>query len=490
VDAEGAIYLLPSRYTVAGINYNKTMFEDHGWSVPQTFEELEELVAQIRKEAPEITPIMARMSLKGYPFQYFFALGNTDFFGTPAGTQWKSDFLNGKATAVGNLESTVEYYQKWIDAGYITDYDVDASDFMADFYDGRIAMVLGTATSRWTGVGKTTGETIEVGIMAWPGENGNHGMLLSNVARYYGLSKTLLEPGNEQKLDDALKIMEFMSTDEGQTALASGSCNGEAFPFRNFKIEEDSPLYEVREYIEEGYTAPLVYEKWEDHLLVPMADELIELVRGNITGEQLLEHFDELYKRFEENPDADAIGYADEDLTKEETARLSAMAMIQCAQADVSLVSLGGIYMNTYENAYGAQCGIYAGAVNEEVLNIFRPWGSKLAEIDLTGAEIKALAEAGHEFRSDPEAIDSEHPDAEGIVEYSMPYVLVVKNDEQLQDENVYSVVFNYGDYSEDIAKEWGERLKIIEDKNTATAIGEWIAALPDGHFSKKNLEY
>jgi raffinose/stachyose/melibiose transport system substrate-binding protein len=381
VDVDGNVYMLPSRYSVAGINYNKTMFEKYGWEVPQSFEELNALVEQIHEEAPEITPIMARMGLKGYPFQYFFALGNTDFLGTPAGTKWKEEFLNGETTAVGNLESVAAYYQEWIDRGYIAINEMSDSDFMSDFYDGKIAMVLGTATSRWTGVGKTTGETIEIGIMAWPGENGNHGMLLSNVAKYYGLNKELAESGNEQKLEDALKVLSFMSTEEGQTALVAGSRNGVAFPFKNFKIEEDSPLYEVRDYIENGYTVPLVYEEWEEHFLIPMADDMTEMIAGNIDGDEMLARFDTLYEQFEENPDADALGWADESFTAEQTARLAGMAMIDALDADVSLVSLGGIYDDCYENSTGVQCGIYDGAVSEEIVNIFRPYGTGLATV-------------------------------------------------------------------------------------------------------------
>jgi raffinose/stachyose/melibiose transport system substrate-binding protein len=490
VDVDGNIYLLPSRYSVAGINYNKTMFEKYGWKVPESFEELNELVEQIKEEAPDITPVMARMGLKGYPFQYFFALGSTDFLGTPAGTKWKTDFLNGDATAVGNLESAAEYFQEWIDKGYIAVNDKSDSDVMSDFYDGKVAMVLGTATSRWTGVGKTTGETIEIGIMAWPGENGNHGMLLSNVARYYGINKELDEEGNEQKLEDALKVLSFMSTEEGQTALAAGSQNGAAFPFKNFKIEEDSPLYEVRDYIENGYTVPLVYEKYEKHFLIPMADSLTDMVSGKIDADELLAEFDMLYDEFKDNPEADAVGWADESFTAEQTAALSGMAMIDAMDADVSLVSLGGIYDDGYENSTGVQCGIYDGAVTEEIINIFRPYSNGIATVTLTGAEIKELYEKGREYVADPSAIGAQRPDGEEIVEYSMPYVLVVKDNAELDDNKEYKVVFSMGDYSDANEEKWGDGLNTTNDETSGTAIIKWIQSKPDRHFGTKDLEW
>jgi 2',3'-cyclic-nucleotide 2'-phosphodiesterase (5'-nucleotidase family) len=166
------------------------------------------------------------------------------------------------------------------------------------------------------------------------------------------------------------------------------------------------------------------------------------------------------------------------------------MAMIAAMDADVSLVSLGGIYDDCYENSTGVQCGIYDGAVNEEILNIFRPYGTGLATITLTGAEIKELVENGREYMADPAAIGAVRPDREGIVKYSMPYILVVKNDAELADKQEYTVVFNLNDYSDANAEKWGERLVITKEETSATAITEWIQSKADRHFSTADLNY
>ena len=42
----GAIYLLPSTYNCYGITYNKTLLREHGWELPNSFAELEELAAK------------------------------------------------------------------------------------------------------------------------------------------------------------------------------------------------------------------------------------------------------------------------------------------------------------------------------------------------------------------------------------------------------------------------------------------------------------
>ena len=48
VTDDGHIYMLPLYYSVLGITYNKTLLDEHGWTLPTSLEELE---AQARKAA-------------------------------------------------------------------------------------------------------------------------------------------------------------------------------------------------------------------------------------------------------------------------------------------------------------------------------------------------------------------------------------------------------------------------------------------------------
>jgi ABC-type glycerol-3-phosphate transport system substrate-binding protein len=491
VDVDGAVYLLPSRYTVAGLNYNKTLFEQYGWEVPRTFDELLALADQIRQEAPDVTPVKASMNLPGHAFQYLFAINNSSFFSTPAGSKWKEDFLNGQATAVGNLEGCLENMQRWIDAGFLTAEEDNLLDgsWMSDFYDGKVAICMNIATSRWQGVGKTTGETIDVGLMPWPAmDEGDDPMLLTNISRYYGLNKSLLEPGNEQKLEDALKVMAFMSTEEGQAALAAGATNGVAYPFKDFQVEEDDPLYDVHDLIEDGYTEALTYEVWSDHLLVPMSQELVGFIQGTEPAQTVLESFDAMNQAYRDDPESDVTAWCDEDMTMEENARLVGMAMIQYTGADVALVSLGGIVDDCYENSSGVPCGIYAGPIRgEQDINIFRPFGTSMATVALTGAEIQQMLADGRYYDVEPGTY-AQRPDETEWVHYAMPYVLTVRNDADLEPEQTYTVVFSTGDYATDLAEAWGEALVLTENASDLDAIAAWFEAQPEHHFSAASL--
>lgn len=90
----GGIYLLPLGYQLVGIYYNKTVLEENGWEVPESFHELEALSKEI--EAAGYRTMGNRMNLDGFPFNYLFNIGNTVYFSTPDGTEWKKNFRKEK----------------------------------------------------------------------------------------------------------------------------------------------------------------------------------------------------------------------------------------------------------------------------------------------------------------------------------------------------------------------------------------------------------
>lgn len=130
LDVDGSIYLLPAGHTVAGIFYNKTIMQENGWTVPNSFEELKALVPQIEEAGYQ--PFANAINLEGYPFNYFFSLGNTVYFATQDGVQWKERFSMGEAGAVGNegLENVISYYGEWIENGVITGDHMSAEEYM------------------------------------------------------------------------------------------------------------------------------------------------------------------------------------------------------------------------------------------------------------------------------------------------------------------------------------------------------------------------
>ncbi len=443
VNVDGGIYLLPAFYNIFGIYYNKTVFEKYGWEVPQSFEEL--LALKEKCEAEGIEAFRSRMDLNGYIFSYLFGLGNTMFFDTMEGMTWKQDFLTGKANATGTLEPVLEYMKKWIDAGFIDQKDIGTNASNPTFMGGLAAMHLCNAYSvkslDWSVRADHPEYGLqEYGIIPFLSEDGENNMLVSNIQRFYGLSKELEKPGNEQKLADALKFIEYISTEMGSTLMGA---NGSTVlsTLVSSKISDDSFYAEVMDYVEEGQITSYVWAGWED-IVNEMADVLHEFVRGNIDIPGVCAAFDQIRDNYLANGYAH-VAISTDDLDIEDIARLTGIAQIRATGADVAIMSLPGfcgfekiIDREGYTSMHNSKgiCGkLYAGQrIGTEEINSVRQSGKQLDTITMTGKEIRELAEKGLKlFESQTE---------------NFRYILVVKDDAELADDTTYTVVFADGE--------------------------------------------
>lgn len=427
-NVDGSIYMLPSNYKVIGMYYNKTIMEKYGWELPETFEELLELVPLI--EAEGLKPVATVMTLPGYSFHDFFGLGNTFYFNTLEGARWKEDFLTGKADATGNVEPVMEYFQKWIDAGLIDPSDIYNYDTDTQFLKGEAVfeLSLGAPSSMdFDDVGH-----MEYGIMPWLPEEGGEPMLINNVSRYYALNKKLGEPGNEQKLEDALHFMEFLSTAEGQRLI--NTSNDFISPLENSEISEDSMTYEVKKLINSGNTIPLVYTGWDD-LIVPMADALYSMIEGEKTVEETIQAFDDARDKWLEEG-VDSLGTVPEYINVDDTTKLVAISLVKGTEADVALISKMEFFGFGEDelNRCGIGCGIYPGELILDRLRTFVP-AKAYCIVEMTGADIKERFKTGCNLYGKGHYYD---------------YVMAVCNDMELEDEKSYKVILAEDDIGDD----------------------------------------
>lgn len=399
VTLDGAVYMVPDSSAVIGLYYNQTMFSEHGWQVPGNFEELKALTRAIR--AAGIDPVAAQFELPGNGFFDLFTLAKTDFLSTPGGLQWEQDFKDGKATAEDGLTESVVMLQELIDCGFFDAEDTTCSmdACLEHFYNRKAAMYLNAGIiGRFTQNEDGTGDTY--GLMPFFGSGENNTVLISKPMRYYGLSKTLSEPGNEQKLADALKVMELLSTEEGQKSVV-GQKERYITPLKNVVIPEDSPFHEVEATIRSGHTSNLAYAGYEP-IIIGVGNKVRDWVAGKCTGGDVLALMDDLQTAYLNNT-LPPVAVVSQDLTLEETAQLQAEAFRQAAGTDIGLISLGA-YHDGVEN-YSGVCGkLFKGDVSMEIVNAIVPGkhSDPVCILTLSGAKITELLETG--FAVSPDA--------------------------------------------------------------------------------------
>lgn len=219
------------------------------------------------------------------------------------------------------------------------------------------------------------GTAYEFGMMPWLSRDGSNNMLTRNISRYFGLNKHLEEPGNEQKLEDALHVLEFLSTEAGQKAIISNS-SAYISPLRDGKIAENSPFYDVADVIYSGHNVQMVYVGWEE-LIVPIARNIRALVNGEISGEELPARFDATYGGVA-NLSADTFyGTLTETLSYEKTAELCAIAEGKAVDADCAMISLNEYHGEDNYNNRGVGWYLWAGKISMEDISMIMCWLQK-----------------------------------------------------------------------------------------------------------------
>lgn len=404
------------------------------------------------------------------PVQLLLQHVNTEYFHTAEGAQWKRDFPNGEAQAAGNekLLASAEYFKEWVDAGLVNADDLTAAAQPKEaFLNGESVFFLCMRLSDYE-VTTEEGETYEFAMMPWLSDDGASNTLTVMVSRYFGLSKELLEPGNEQKLEDALKLIEYVSTPEGQQALLAGTTSSSHYvsSLSGADIPEDSPFYELKDLLDGGHTVDLVYTGWED-LIVPLAQDIGQLIVGAVSPEQMLADFDETYEAVQRN--SNILAHAEEDLSWDETLRLVGIATGRAVGADAALVSRGGYNEDHKINDSGVNWYLYSGDITVETVNVFRTKCFSFSVLEMTGAQIKALADEGFDRYGDGSMF---------------PYTLVTKGDVALEDDKVYRLAVG----TEDLAKDLREQAVEVADINSRDAVVDYLSEL--GTFSADDIRW
>lgn len=426
VTLDGAIYMLPLSYSATGITYNKTLLENNGWELPTNLEEL----AALKEKVEAAGYIFSRCQLQypGYGFQYLCNITDTGFLSTIDGMVWQEKFLNGEA----NVEDTPEMMEalqlldRWRDIGMLNADGTPEEDNATKAFvmEGNTLFLIGNSNDLLTG--EATSDTYR--LMPYLSEDGSRNVFILNVNRFVGLNKELGEAGNEQKLEDAKKIMDLISTAEGMIALNPTQTSSQLLPLKGWSADENSYYAEVLDDLNNGHTASFIYSGWEN-IAVVLGEKMIDFVKGNATLDEVIQCIDENQHLITDN-EITTYTTVTETIGTEDCAKLVGIAFGEATGADAALISVNqwNPNLDTIEmNTPGVSGRLFPLAVSdEEITSIFPTgWRSNIQLITLTGAEIKELAATGFDFYGNGN---------------TFPYVLVTKGDMELDDNTTYTI--------------------------------------------------
>ena len=444
VAIDGGVYLLPVTNVLYGIYYNQTLMEENNWEVPADFAELETLCAQIRQSG--MTPGLIGTHLTGNTFSAVFNLAKTGWLTTPAGVNWEQDFLNGDASAAGHWEETMDYVQKYLDIGmFCTDpEDRINPELILDEMGNRRAMFC-TMVQNVSITELPNGD--KLGMMPYIGKDGSKNIYMYSPSSYIGISSRLTEPGNEKKLENAVRLLALLYSPEGQEAFLNEETPCVLSVLESADIGEDSMIYDAHEALREGRAFPMTYVHWEN-VLTDIGQAYKDWFRGEggMDGAGCIARMDELQQGALNNTEIIEFAESTGDFTLEETAVLVGKALGSAVDADAVLLPMDGEYKKGAELRYGITGKLYAGKINSEVMGTLLPaFDGEYAAAEMTGGQVSELARAGFEQAGDQDPY---------------PYLLVTRGDRELEEDQTYQVAFLMQGYTEEAAETYGIRLE------------------------------
>ena len=437
VTDKGAIYMLPIYYDCLGITYNKTLLEKNGWKLPKSFKELEELAPKVKAAGYQLA--LNQIQYPGYGFQYLCNILDTDFLNTIDGRIWQNDFLTDKTTIADTpkMKESFKVLEKWKNIGMLNKDGsfTDDEETRKIMGEGKTLFMLGSANHF------REGETEdEFGLMPYLSEDGTQNAYILNVSRYLGLNKHLADDGNEQKLEDALHIMEVLSTAEGMKAFNRYYSQSSLLPLKDYKIQKDSIYSDIQEELNAGFTAPFIYCGWEN-VIVPVGEQMISYIKGETTVDELITTLDKNQSLIWNNSDS-VYTTATEKIDNKNCAKLVGICLAKASKADVALISINKWYKLGEEDSFnveGVNGELYPVPITDEVITSIFPtsWRGTIETVTLCGKRIKELEKDGYDYNKNGK---------------TFPYVLVTPENFEIEDESTYTVAIC--GVSDEVAKE------------------------------------
>jgi len=447
VSINGAVYQLPYTTRLIGITYNKTLFNEMGWDLPENFNDMVELKA--KTDAAGIRFAVSGGAATGHGFNYLFHLIGTNYLIGSAGTKWLSDFQAGDVD-VATFAQEANYFKKYAEAGLFG--DIHVNDWLAstEFCKTRALFYYNILNDCYSYDGPmydANGQEIEgvilhdeYGTMPWISEDGSSNCFTVYNSMYVALDKKLGEKEESEKLQKAIKVLEFMASDEASKIFTKTFPDGYVST-NNFNIDESRLYYEYKDSINKGFLQPWYYNDFDTDTIVNVGEKVNKYLAG-IDGVS----FDDIMSELQYQNDLTLQGKADEaiEITGEFgyedcaklQAKLGAIALgKKNVMVNVSLIPYtDAIDKLPLQKALGVvQEKLYKGLFKRsESRRVITSQAQNFVAVKMTGAEIKAFVKEGYDISEDYEAAK------EGCTVF--PYVMVVRSSMAIEDGKEYLV--------------------------------------------------
>lgn len=355
---EGRLYYLPGPAEMRSIVYNKTLFEEKGWQVPTTYAEFISLCKQIDESG--IRAFQLPLKNKEVLNTAFMMFRYGSYISKPSDIAWLEKFNKEEVSFGEHFETAFSAFQSEIEEGLFReeDLEVDYARAQRNLFERKIAMSEDSVLL--TTLGSVYGnETDTFALMPLFNMDSQSDWVRLYMTCYVGLNNHLLDEENEEKYEKVLSIMEYISTNEGQQALAS---DGKAM-FSSLKtaippnIEEISDVLPALQEGRYGVFTPF------ENCTNAFEKGMQSLIRKSTSAQEVIRAIDLENKQDRKKEKIEVLTKASSDFTQQQTGEWIAQMMQQQCRSDFALLLDNG--KDGKYNGKGIGARLYQGDVTD-----------------------------------------------------------------------------------------------------------------------------
>lgn len=218
---EGNIYALPGISWFEGIYFNKAIFEENGIELPGTFDEYISVCKQFQELG--ITPLAAGLKSWEPMLKNSMAFVTAEYLSTEEGKDFGEKYRNGETTLDGTWNEYLEKWSEMITEGiYTTDMTgIDHDQALEQFATGQAAMFCSGPWDLDAIMSKNP--DLQIDMMPFYGTGESDGWLIGGPGCGFAVN------ANSENKEAALKVVEAISTVEGQAALWENNQGGSSY---------------------------------------------------------------------------------------------------------------------------------------------------------------------------------------------------------------------------------------------------------------------
>lgn len=418
---DGKLYYLPGPSSMYGIVYDKTMFAQHGWQVPHSYDEFVSLVKAINATGIRAIQPSCKYARQAQMVLTMFAYDNA--FDGVENNQWIKKYQSGTSSMTGHIESALSRYVALRDAGILKSSDFDMqpgnrSDMLYKYH--TCAMIIeNEQAERYAQQYKSDHQ---YGMMPFWCDNGKTSDHLMSTPNYYlGVSARLVESKYAAKLKKVNEILAYISTPAGQLAINGGTMtqisNVKGTPYTKSEFNAD-----IQDTINKGNLVPeveLMASGNNNAAEKALQTDLRKLLDGKIQTSGLAADCDAARDKALSSPldRGKKIGQAGTDFTVLQTGLFIADALKEKAGADIGLCLVGTTRCGMTSRIFKGD--LYTADISSLSLSVGKTSGKandqKLWLVSMTGSELTKLIKQAYQADFDEEVPDIPYYVASGL---------------------------------------------------------------------------